>query len=223
MTRNPCHSLLCSTLLEVWKCGILWQTSYYFTHFPWPETLVILYLVLHFWKCGILWQTTDYQGRSQDFFRGTHNLPNSVGNNMLAPPPRPIKTVATQGHSQTDFPDRRGKLCPSRGVGGMLPQKMVKPRGSEMLFSALFMRSSSRIYSRAREKWGVVFGNLQQFLYSLVGHMILIPSRVCWLTNNCVCRAWGCYSYYLSYTVSEFVFWHHVMRIWASSGECTIR
>ena len=26
MTRNPCHSLLCSTLLEVWKCGILWQT-----------------------------------------------------------------------------------------------------------------------------------------------------------------------------------------------------
>ena len=26
---------------------------------------------------------------------------------------------------------------------------------------------------------GVVFGNLQQFLYSLVGRMILIPSRDC--------------------------------------------
>ena len=79
------------------------------------------------------------QGRSQDFFRGTHNLPNSVGSNCH--PPRPIKTDATQGHTQTDFHDRRGKSCPSRGVGGMLPQKMLKPRGSEMLFSALFMRS----------------------------------------------------------------------------------
>ena len=27
-----------------------------------------------------------------------------------------------------------------RGVGGMLPQKILKPRGSEVLFSALFMR-----------------------------------------------------------------------------------
>ena len=27
------------------------------------------------------------------------------------------------------------------GVGGMLPQKILKPRGSEMLFSALFMRA----------------------------------------------------------------------------------
>ena len=27
------------------------------------------------------------QGRSQDFFRGTHNLPNSVGNNCHPPPP----------------------------------------------------------------------------------------------------------------------------------------
>ena len=52
LTWNPCHSLLSSTLLEVWKCGILRQTRDYFTHFPWPETLVILYLVLHFWKCG---------------------------------------------------------------------------------------------------------------------------------------------------------------------------
>ena len=32
------------TLLEVWKCGIVWETTDYFTHFPWPETLVILYL-----------------------------------------------------------------------------------------------------------------------------------------------------------------------------------
>ena len=83
------------------------------------------------------------QGRSQDFFRGTHNLLNSVGNNCQYPPPPspPIKTIATQGHSQTDFSDRRGKSCPFRGVGGILPQKMLKPRGSEMLFSALFMRS----------------------------------------------------------------------------------
>ena len=53
---------------------------------------------------------------------------------------------------------------------------------------------------------GVGFGNLQQFLYSLVGRMILIPSRVCCLINNCVFRACGCYSYYLSYIVSEFDF-----------------
>ena len=83
-----------------------------------------------------------YQGRSQDFFRGTHNLPNSVGNNCHPhPTPCPIKTVAAKGHSQTDFHDRRGKFCPSRAVGGMLSQKMLKPRGSEMLFSALFIRS----------------------------------------------------------------------------------
>ena len=31
---------------------------------------------------------------------------------QLPPPPfSPIKTVATQGHSQTDFHDRRGKIC----------------------------------------------------------------------------------------------------------------
>ena len=29
----------------------------------------------------------ELQGRSQDFFRGTHNLPNSVGNNCHPPPP----------------------------------------------------------------------------------------------------------------------------------------
>ena len=51
---------------------------------------------------------------------------------MPPPPPhRPIKTVAIQGHSQTDFHDRRGKSCPSRGVGGMLPQQMLKPRGPD--------------------------------------------------------------------------------------------
>ena len=54
---------------------------------------------------------------------------------------------------------------------------------------------------------GVVFGNLQQFLYSLVGRMILIPSRVCWLiNNNCVCIACGCNGYYLSYIVSVFIY-----------------
>ena len=31
---------------------------------------------------------------------------------QLPPPPiSPVKTVATQGHSQTDFHDRRGKIC----------------------------------------------------------------------------------------------------------------
>ena len=53
---------------------------------------------------------------------------------------------------------------------------------------------------------GVVSVNLQQFLYPLVGRMILIPSRVWLLINNCVCRACGCCSYYLSCKVSEFDF-----------------
>ena len=30
------------------------------------------------------------------------------------PPPSPFKTVATQGHSQTEFYDRRGMVCPLR-------------------------------------------------------------------------------------------------------------
>ena len=66
------------------------------------------------------------QGRSQDFFRGTHNLPNSVGNNCQYPPSPAIKTVATQGHSQTDFSDRRGKSCPSRGAGGIVHEVFLQ-------------------------------------------------------------------------------------------------
>ena len=51
------------------------------------------------------YRKSAFQGRSQDFFRGTHNFQYSVGNNCHPPPspPSPIKTVATQGHSQTDF------------------------------------------------------------------------------------------------------------------------
>ena len=30
------------------------------------------------------------------------------------PPPSPFKTVATRGHSQTEFHDRRGMVCPLR-------------------------------------------------------------------------------------------------------------
>ena len=114
------------------------------------------------------------QGRSQDFFRGTHNFPNSVVNNCTPPPPPPIKTVATQGRSQTEFHDRRGNLARAEllgGLGGMLPQKILKPRGSEMLFSASFMRYFFKNLISSKCKIRVVFGNLD----SLVGRMTLIP------------------------------------------------
>ena len=57
----------------------------------------------------------------------------------------------------------------------MLPHKILKPRGSEMLFSASFMRYFFKNLISSKCKIGVVFGNLQQFLDSLVGRMTLIP------------------------------------------------
>ena len=93
--------------------------------------------------------TKTSQGRSQDFFRGTHNFPNSVGNNC--PPPSPIKTVATQGHSQTDFHDRRGKFCPRRrrellaGLGASFPRKFWNLEALKCCFQLCSWDISSRI------------------------------------------------------------------------------
>ena len=95
-----------------------------------------------------IYETLMLQGRSQDIFRGTHNFPNSVGSNCRYRPPPPPLFHQNRCHAgpQLDFHDRRGKFCPRRrrellgGLGGMLLQKILKPRGSEMLFSAFFMR-----------------------------------------------------------------------------------
>ena len=68
------------------------------------------------------------QGCSQDFFRGMHNFPNSVGNNCHPPPllhqnrcdtgPQP-KRLSWQKRQVLPAPKART----SRGFGGMLPRK----------------------------------------------------------------------------------------------------
>ena len=57
----------------------------------------------------------------------------------------------------------------SRGLGGMLPQKILKLRGPEMLISAFVHEIFLQEFNLARRsvKWGVVFGNLQQFIVIL--------------------------------------------------------
>ena len=93
-------------------------------------------------KCLSYNLTVTHQGRNQDLFRWTHNFPNSVENNCHSPPPppppSPSKTVAIQG--QSHMTDEGSFARTSKGIGSMFPQKLLKPRGSEMLFSALFMR-----------------------------------------------------------------------------------
>ena len=142
------------------------------------------------------WRTLAiYQGRSQDFFRGTHNLTNSVGNNWHPPPPpAPKKPLLHRATARQTFMTDEASHALRGGLGACSPRKCWNLEALKCCF---------RHCSWGLLKWGVVFGNLQQFLYSLVGRMILILSRVCWLINNCVCRACGCYSY----IVSEFVFW----------------
>lgn len=41
-----------STILEVWKCGVVRETTDDITHFPMSELIEPLAILQHFWKCG---------------------------------------------------------------------------------------------------------------------------------------------------------------------------
>ena len=93
-------------------------------------------------ECPVQAKPQTRAGSKPGFFQRDAQSSKFSREELPTPPPLcPVKTVATQGYSQTVFHDRRGTFCLLAGVRGMLPQKMLKPRGSEMLFSALFMRS----------------------------------------------------------------------------------